>query len=265
MEEFSNRDLRGARLDAVDLTGAFLEHVDLTGAQLRSVDFTGALIRGAGFTGARIIDVEFTDVEIDGDVRNVTVNGVDIAPLVEAELDRRMPDRVKMRPEDADGFREAWQILERLWGETIARARTFPEASLNVRVNDEWSFVQTLRHLNFACAAWVNRAILGDPSPYHPLDLPFEDARDLDGVTWDVAARPSLDEVLEIRRTRDATVREVLATLTDEELSHEVTRSGKGWPKVENFTIRRCLRVILNEEWEHRRYAERDLTLLTTT
>jgi hypothetical protein len=31
---------------------------------------------------------------------NVTINGVDIGPLVEAELDRRRPDRVKMRPED---------------------------------------------------------------------------------------------------------------------------------------------------------------------
>ena len=55
-----------------------------------------------------------------------------------------------MRPDDADGFREAWAILERLWEETVARARTFPEAELHRSVDDEWSFIQTLRHLNFA-------------------------------------------------------------------------------------------------------------------
>jgi hypothetical protein len=51
------------------------------------------------------------------------VNGVDVVPLVEAELNRRYPDRVKMRPVDADGFREVWDILERLWQRTVERAR----------------------------------------------------------------------------------------------------------------------------------------------
>src|ERR671910_168042 len=46
---------------------------------------------------------------------------VDVVPLVEAELDRRYPDRVKMRPTEADGFREAWDILDRLWQRTVGR------------------------------------------------------------------------------------------------------------------------------------------------
>jgi hypothetical protein len=83
---------------------------------------------------------------------NVVVNGVDVAPLVDAELNRRMPGRAKMRPDDADGFREAWVILERLW-EAPSRARTLPEAALHRSIDDEWSFIQTLRHLNVASAA----------------------------------------------------------------------------------------------------------------
>jgi len=37
-----------------------------------------------------------------------------------------MPERAKMSPDDSDGFREAWAILERLWKDTVARAMTFP-------------------------------------------------------------------------------------------------------------------------------------------
>jgi DinB superfamily len=202
------------------------------------------------------------DVEISGELRNVVVNGVDIAPLVEAELDRRMPDRARMRPGDADGFREAWAVLERLWEGTIARARGFSEQELHRGVDGEWSFVQTLRHLNFASAAWVGRMVLGDASPWHPLDLPWDEAPGWDGVPWDREARPSLDEVLVVRRERQAMVRGVLESLTDERLAATVTRNEPGWPRAEDFPVKDCLRIVVNEEWEHRLYAERDLTAL---
>jgi len=68
--------------------------------------------------------VELVDVDISGELQNVVVNGVDIAPLIEAELNRRMPERARMRPDDSDGFRAAWAVLERLWEGTLARARS---------------------------------------------------------------------------------------------------------------------------------------------
>jgi hypothetical protein len=34
---------------------------------------------------------------------------------------------------------------------------------------------------------------------------------------------------------------------------------GPGWPPARAFAVGECLRVVLNEEWEHRLYAERDL------
>jgi hypothetical protein len=206
--------------------------------------------------------VELAEVEITGELQNVVVNGVDIAPLVDAELNRRMPERARMRPDDPDGFREAWAILERLWDATVARARTFPEATLHQSVDDEWSFIQTLRHLNFASAAWVGRMVLGNASPWHDLDLPWDQAPGWDGIPWDREARPSLDEVLTVRRERQAMVRGVMETLTDEQLASEVTRTEPGWPQEENFPLKECLLVVLNEEWEHRLYAERDLTAL---
>jgi len=235
-----------------DLSGARFEHVSLRDAQMRAVDLTGVQMRG----------VELVDVEISGELQNVIVNGVDIAPLVEGELNRRMPERAKMRPDDSDGFREAWAILERLWKDTVARAMTLPAGVLHLNVDDEWSFIESLRHLNFASAAWVGRMVLGNSSPWHPLDLPWDEANGWDGIPWDRDARPSLEEVLTVRRERQRMVRHLLESLTDDQLAIKVTRSEPGWPAMENFPLKECLRIVLNEEWQHRLYAERDLDRL---
>ena len=96
---------------------------------------------------------------------------------------------------------------------------------LHERVDDEWSFIETLRHLVFATDAWVSRAILGQPSPWDPLGLPHDEMPDEPGVPWDEDARPSLDQVLALRADRMATVRRVLAGLTDAELAGGPNRS----------------------------------------
>jgi hypothetical protein len=75
-------------------------------------------------------------------------------------------------------------------------------------------------------------------------------------------ARGALDEVLTVRRERQAMVGQVRESLNDEQLASEVTRTEPGWPQEENFPLKECLGIILNEEWEHRLYAERDLTAL---
>ena len=134
---------------------------------------------------------------------------------------------------------------------------------LHERVNGEWSFIETLRHLVFATDAWVRRAILGEPSPWDPLDLPHDEMPGQPSVPRDRGARPSLDEVLALRADRMATVRQVIADLTDEKLAGltEPVREP-GYPEPESFAVRRCLQAILNEEWAHRRYAERDFDSL---
>jgi uncharacterized protein YjbI with pentapeptide repeats len=251
--EFTSENLTGSVFEDVYLTGARFHDVDLSGARFHEVDLTGAMIRGAFLV----------NVDISGQIENLRVNGVDVVPLVEAELNRRYPDRVKMRPADADGFREAWDILERLWPQTVGRARRMAPELLNERVEDEWSFIETLRHLVFATDACVKRAILGEPAPWDRLGLPHDEMPDLPGVPRDRSARPSLDEVLALRADRMATVRQVLTELTDAKLAGmtEAVREP-GYPAPESFAVRRCLQAILNEEWEHRLYAERDFDVL---
>jgi hypothetical protein len=79
----------------------------------------------------------------------------------------------------------------------------------------------------------------------------------------DRGARPSLDEVLALRADRMATVRHVIADLTDEKLTGMTEPVMEpGYPEPESFPVRQCLEIILNEEWEHRLYAERDFDVL---
>lgn len=256
MTDFTSTDLTGSRFSDVYLTGAQFRDVDLTNARFHLVDLTGAVIRGAALV----------DVDISGEIQNLRVNGVDVAPLVEAELNRRDPDRSKMRPADADGFREAWGIIEQRWPQTITRARGMDPELLHERVDGEWSFIETLRHLVFATDAWVKRAILGEPSPWDPLDLPHDEMPDSPGVPRDRSARPSLDQVLALRADRMATVRQVIAGLTDVQLAGQTEPVLEpGYPEPESFAVRRCLQAILNEEWEHRLYAERDFDTLEST
>lgn len=108
--------------------------------------------------------------------------------------------------------------------------------------------------------------ILGDPSPWHPLDLPWDEMPDTPGIPRDRDVRPSLDEVLELRRDRMGTVREFVDGLTDESLAAQTEPvEAPGWPPPRGFPVLECLRIILNEEWEHRLYAERDLDALTAS
>jgi hypothetical protein len=241
--KFVGQRMRGAEFRHVDLRGATFEHVDLNGSRMRGV--------------------ELVDVEISGEIWNLRINDVDVVPLVNAELDRRDPNRAKMRPTDPDGFREAWDIIERLWDQTVQRARGFDPELLHASVDDEWSFIETLRHLVFASDAWIRRAIMGEPAPWSALDLPWDQMPDTPGTPRDRAARPSLDEALALRNDRMATVRRLVDDLTDESLAADTTPvDAPGWPPPESFPVRECLLVVLSEEWEHRTYAERDLAVL---
>ena len=168
-----------------------------------------------------------------------------------------------MRPADAAGYREAWEVLERLWQHTVDRARGMNPELLHEQVDGEWSFIQTLRHLVFATDAWVTRAVLGDPSPWDPLDLPHDEMGDEPSVPRHRDARPSLDEVLVLRSDRMTTVRQVIADLTDEKLAAMTEPVLEpGYPEPESYAVSRCLQAVLSEEWEHRLYAERDFDVL---
>ena len=236
---------RGARFDVADLRGARFTDCDLTGVTIR--------------------DGWLVNVSISGYLSNVTVNGVDVTDFVNAELDRRHPERVQFREgQSADDVRAIWDTIERLWAQATERAGRLPTAVLDQQVNEEWSFAQTLRHLVFITDAWASRTVLDQEVPYHPLGLPqsWYPAADAAALGIDLTARPGYDEVLAARADRMAVMRRIVADLTDEDLGRLCRRSpAPGYPD-EKRTVIDCIAVVMDEEIEHHRFALRDLALL---
>ena len=241
-----------------DLQAAEFVDVNLRGARFVSSDLSGVVMRGVDIAGADI-DAPWL---LDGE-SSLLVNGVDVAPFVEAELNRRFPGRAERRAPDPEGLREAWDVLqrtwdatlERTWAATVERVAAMPAGTVDQSVGGEWSFAQTLRHLMMATDTWLGKAVLELEQPFHPLGLGGggEDGLDMSIFT---TVPPSYAEVLEVRAGRAAMVRDVLATVTPDELA--ATRKNPWAPEYPESTLS-CLHVILEEEWEHLRYAVRDL------
>jgi hypothetical protein len=236
-----------------------------TGANFIGADFTGATFRDCDLRQLKIVDSWLVDVNVSGLIGNFVVNDVDVTAFVEGELERRHPERAQLREmHTADDYRAMWSTIERLWSETVARARRLPESARHERVDDEWSFVETLRHLVFATDAWASRTVLDDPVPYHRLGYPYSSypPADAAAIGIDLDARPSFDEVMAVRADRVAVIRRIVDGLTDDELERLCARSpAPGYPE-ERRAVGRCLRVVMKEECEHHTYAMRDLAVL---
>jgi hypothetical protein len=227
---------------------------DLRGARFVRSALAGAVIRGG--------DVRGLDIDapwLKGGV--LMVNGVDVVPFVEAELNQRFPGRSLRHADEPAGLRTAWASVERAWAAAVERIRLMPAGSVDASVDGEWSFAQTLRHLVFATDAWLGKAILRLPQPFHPLGQPHAEYK-TDGYDMSLfsTARPAFADVLEVRAERQAQVRAFLATVTPQLLAEP---RATAWSAEHEAPVLHGLNVILNEEWEHLRFALRDLDALT--
>lgn len=235
-----------------DLQDAEFINVNLRGARFIETDLSDVVMRG----------VEMRDADIDapwiseGD--SFHVNGVNVVPFIEAELNRRFPGRAERRADTPDGLRAAWEKLEHTWAATLTRAAAMPTGTVDVSVDGEWSFAQTLRHLVLATDMWLGRAILELEHPFHPLgqlDAGSENEPSVDMSVF-TTTTPPYAEVLQARAGRVAMVRDFLTTVTPDALA-----SARPNPHDSRHqeTVLSCLHTILEEEWEHHRYAVRDL------
>ena len=234
-----------------EFVGATFVRANFKGATLRSSDFSGVTMRNVDVNG---LDIDSHDLFFG----SLIINGVDVVPLVNAELNRQFPGRELQNAQTPYGLREAWVAVQTAWQTTVAHT---PLDEVDVNHNNEWSLAQTLRHLILATDAWLRGGILLIEQPFHEIGLIFSGA---DEMGFDMSIfrsdPPTYEEILEVRGERQRLVTDFLATATPEllaEARENPWERGAWHPSVGD-----CIRVILEEEWAHLRYIRRDLAHL---
>ena len=228
-------------------------------------NLAGAEFRECDLSRARLVGVVMQDAEIDGLVTNLVVNGVEVMGYVEAELDRRHPVRLLIRSDEPADLREAWRQLREDWAVTVERVRSMPAGCEHQRVDDEWSMVETLRHLVFVHDSWFRRCVLGLTEPFTVMGLGPAFVMNQEGIGLDASARPSLDEVLAVRMRQATEIETWLAEVTPDRLAQTapVPDDDRWPPYARGRTVRQCLGTVLNEEWAHHGFCTRDLDKLS--
>lgn len=228
-----------------DLSGSLFVDTNLRGAKFVESDLARVVIRGCDVEG----------MEIDAPWLRfgepVTINGVDVGPFIEAELNRRFPGREEQNAESPDALAAAWTKVEAAWDVAVERAGAMPPGTVDASVGGEWSFSQTLRHLVFATDKWLPEGAVQSGWEAHALGL--------NHAAVDVEPPPPFEEVLAVRADRQAQVRERLFSATSDWLDEELPSPND---PARTQTARQCVHVILEEEWEHLRFATRDLDAL---
>jgi len=162
--------------------------------------------------------------------------------------------------------------VDTVWSETIERARRLDDELVRQRVDGEWSFVETLRHLIFVSDAWLGRTIMSEAEPYHRLGIPpdhgiGEPDPAVDVGPWgiDVFAEADLDDVVAVRDERTRQMRALVADLSDGDLrSLCANNTAPGFPASTRIPVQVAIDVVIGEEWAHHGFAHRDLTKLLT-
>lgn len=249
--------------DTSEFREAEFLRVDMTGAKITDADLSGAVIRDAMMAGIQMHGVLIPTGEITGEIVSLRINGVEVAPFVEAELDRLNPERALLRSTKIEELREAWAILQSQWAQTMQRAATLTPEDLDRSVNGEWSFKQTLRHLVYATDSWLAVAIRGEADAFHPIGLTFTGGPD--STTAGVGVNFSWDEIVPVRESRQADVASFLDSASQEELDRHYGPFTSEWPPSKSRTALECIHVIMNEEWWHNRFANRDLDIIAGT
>jgi hypothetical protein len=175
-------------------------------------------------------------------------------PLTSRQAARIEP--LDLLADDPAGLLAAWGKVGEFWAETVAQAMRLGEKQLNTRVHDEWSFIETLRHLINVTDAWIGDLVLEQVHPYDPIGLPPDFFPPGPELGLDLEAKPSLTRVLGSRRDRMSEMHDAIGGVPVDGLDRICERFGG------QFTVLGAFQNVIFEEWAHHAYATRDLASL---
>src|SRR5258706_5474456 len=194
---------------------------ELKGAEFFNVDLSGAHFHNVNLQGAKVMEAMLVNARFSGLIHDLVVNDIEIAPLIDAEMTRRYPERARLTANDAEVVRDAWSVIESLWTATKQRANALPESTLRERVDGEWSFLETLRHLIFVTDLWISGTVLGRTNQFHSFGMPPSFITDPAPYHIDLTADPGFEPVTAAREERMDVVRALVRDVTDDELQRK--------------------------------------------
>lgn len=232
--------------------GEEFEGQDLSESVFWGVDLRRTLFRDADFAGSRFFHVMMSDVSVDGVIERLIVNGVDVTEFVNSN-DRWYPLRNELSPSDETSLQSAWARLEVEWEKLYAHVATLPAEVHSRSVGGEWSFRDTLRHMLFVHDKWFNWPIGGQRS-FTSIGLPNTGSQGGEWPNLDLSSDPSYDDTLAARRRQASEFGDFVRDMKLSELPESIDILENG-----SVPTLVCFHAILEEEFEHLRYAWRDI------
>jgi len=253
-QTFEHCDMAGSVFRDVNLGSATFEDVNLAGMTIHNANLDGATIRNANLAGLCIEDAN---------INGLTVLGFRIDELIEAECDRRDPERARLKMRDLydpEAVREVMARLEELRSAFRQRLRATDAGRLATRPSvDEWSVLENVRHMLFAEDLYLNRFILQNDKPWNGLGLLPDFLLSREGYAG-VGSESSddLETVLAAWNAVRADTQAFLVDLTPEKLRSPARNLDGELVK----TVGQILQGLARHDLEHIRQAEAALAAL---
>lgn len=245
-ETFERRNMEGSVFREVNLGNSKFEDVNLGGASFKNVNLAGVSIRNANLV----------QLNIDGaDVNGLTIFGIRVDELIEAELDRKDPERASIRIHDyfnPQEVREVMARLDQLRAKFCEVLRSKDADLLATRPEpEEWSAIEVVRHLVGAEDDYLNHWILRNDKPYIRLGLPPSHIASELVAEMEIEANVDLETLLVAWENIHVGTRKFVAGVTDEELRRET-----GNPGLAKKTVGSLLQLLAHHDLLHIRQAE---------
>jgi len=232
--------------------GQEFEDQDLSESVFWGVNLSRTLFRDADLNSSRFFHVSMSDVSIDGVIERLVVNGVDVTDYVNSH-DRWYPLRSNLSPVDEAGIRSAWSRLMAEWEKLYTHVSGVSGDAQTRSINGEWSLRDTLRHMLFVHDKWFNWP-LGGQRTFTSIGLPNTGSQGGEWPGLDLSSDPTFDVTLAARRAQASKFGDFIEKMKLSEMpdTSDILENGSVPTLI-------CFHAILEEEFEHLRYAWRDI------
>lgn len=158
------------------------ENLNMAGTVFHNVNLANVMFDDVNMADVRITNANLKNMAIDdANIAGLTIFGIRVDQLIEAEFDRRDPERARLRMRDLfdpEDVRRVLAHLDDMRAGFYARLRATPPDVLVAHPGpDRWSALEHARHLLFAEDMYLNHWLLRNDQPWCKLGFlpPFLD------------------------------------------------------------------------------------------